>query len=336
MALSFTVAFDELVDLLAKIFRFNGCDTSTALVLARNCASAQRDGSVSHGVFRMSNYISTLRSGYVNGCAVPIVKSVSPGLVRVDAANGFAQTALKAATGLLLEKVAGNAIAVMAIHGSHHLGALYLDVEPFAELGYVAIAMTNSIAVVAPPGGLKGVYGTNPIAFATPRANGPPLVFDLACSAMAHGDVQIAQREGRKLPPGTGINAHGELTCEPEEILRGGALLPFGGHKGANIALMIEILCAAFGGGDFSHEVDWSSNPGAMTARTGFTLILIDPSRGASELRPFALRIEHLIQELRNAGQTHIPGERRTAFRQRLEGRVTLSEADWTKLLDLQ
>lgn len=188
------VSCAELQALLTQIFLRHGTSAEVAAVLAANCASAQRDGAESHGIFRIPGYLSTLASGWVNGQAVPQVQDVAPGYVAVDACNGFAQPALQAARGLLIDKARRNGIALLAIRNSHHFAALWPDVEPFAREGLVALAFVNSMACVVPTGGHKALFGTNPIAFAAPRTGGDPLVFDLATSAIAHGDVQIAAR----------------------------------------------------------------------------------------------------------------------------------------------
>lgn len=309
------IAFAELKTLLARVFERHGTSAEVAAVLADNCASAQRDGSESHGVFRIPGYLSTLASGWVDGRAVPQVEDIAPGLVAVDAGNGFAQPALAAARGLLLDKVRHNGIAMLAIRNSHHFAALWPDVEPFAREGLVALAFVNSMACVVPYGGRKLLFGTNPISFAAPRAGADPLVFDLATSAIAHGDVQIAAREGQLLPEGYGVDSDGRPTCDPAAILNGGALLPFGGYKGSALSMMVELLAAALTGGNFSFEFDWSQHPGAKTPWTGELLIVIDPSRGAGS--NFAERTATLVREMAAAGQTRQPGDRR--YRQRAE-----------------
>lgn len=309
------IPFAELEALLVKIFRHHGTSPAVARTLAHNCASAQRDGALSHGVFRIPGYLSTLRSGWVNGQAVPKVEEVAPGFVVADAGNGFAQPALEAAHNLMLKKARANGIAMLAIRNSHHFAALWPDVEPFAREGMVALAFVNSMACVVPFGGKKPLFGTNPISFAAPRAGADPLVFDLATSAMAHGDVQIAAREGRTLPSGCGVDAEGSPTCDPAAILDGGALLPFGGHKGSALSMMVELLAAALTGGNFSFEFDWSPYPGAKTPWTGELVIVIDPSRGAGG--DFAKRTESLVQEMVWAGQTRQPGDKR--YQQRAE-----------------
>ncbi|MGR9459415.1 Ldh family oxidoreductase (plasmid) [Rhizobium leguminosarum] len=313
----------------------HGYDESTAKILATNCVTAHRDGSESHGLFRLKDYIATIKSGYVNGSPRPKIEDVSPGLVRVDADNGFAQIALERAEDIMVAKARTSGVAVLAIRNSHHTGALYIDVERFAEKGFLAIAVVNSIAVVAPPGGNKGVYGTNPIAFAAPRASTAPLVFDLASSTMSHGDVQVAAREGRLLPEDTGIDKNGKPTGSPHAILSGGALSTFGGHKGASIALMVEILCAGLVGADFSFEVDRGKPLGATTARTGETIIVIDPNVGAKDLPPLARRVDDLVEALSEAGQGRIPGDRRIRARREAGKDVFIHEDQWTALNEL-
>lgn len=331
-----SLTIDEMRQSLEKVFRANACSQPVAAVLADNCASAERDGSRSHGLFRMEGYVSSLRSGWVDGRAEPVIEDCAPGFLRVDARNGFAVPAHHAARDLLEQKVRRNGIAVLAIRDSHHLGAVYLDVEAYAEKGLVALSVVNSMAVVVHPGGRKPVYGTNPVAFAAPRAVGAPLLFDLATSAMAHGDVRAARREGLTLPDGVGIDALGQPTRDPGAILEGGALLPFGGHKGAAVALMVEILCAALVGGRFSHEVDWGTHPGAQTPRTGQTLILIDPSCGSAGLAPFAERVEHLSGFILSDKDSRLPGEKRLASRALAAERSILVDADeWRSILSL-
>lgn len=326
-------SLSALTDLLDAVFRAHRCSPEVAGILAANCAAAERDGSKSHGIFRMPGYVSTLESGWVDGCAEPVVHDAAPGVVRVDARNGFAQVALAAARDLLLAKARSQGIALLAIRESHHLAALYPDIEPFAERGLVALSVVNSIPVVAPPGASRPVYGTNPVAFAVPRAGSPPLIFDMATSTMAHGDVQVAAREGRTLAVGQGIDRAGQPTTDPQAILDGGALSTFGGHKGASIAMMVELLCAALVGASFSHEVDSSAYPGARTPRTGQTVVVIDPAAGAAGLAPFAARVDDLVEALRRAGQSRLPGERRLAARARAaEAGIPVTPEAWAAL----
>ncbi|MCX2698559.1 Ldh family oxidoreductase [Ochrobactrum chromiisoli] len=307
--------FAELKALLATVFLSNGCSEYTAEILAHNCACAERDGSTSHGTFRMPGYVSSLNGGWVDGRAQPVIEDCGGALIRVDAQNGFAVVAHADVQPLAVERAKELGVAIIAIRNSHHLGALYLDVEPYAEQGLLALSVVNSMAVVTHPGGRQPVYGTNPIAFATPRSEEPPFLFDMATSSMAHGDLSVLARDGRSAPPGAGVDQFGKMSTDPSAILNGGALLPFGGHKGAALSIMCEILCAALTGGQFSSECDLAKQPGAHTPRTGQTVIVVDPRYGAGNLPPTAQRVQQLIETIRNSGVERLPGERRFAFR---------------------
>ena len=324
----------ELSQLLQQIFEHHGTSSEVAQVLAHNCAIAQRDGSHSHGVFRIPGYLSSLACGWVDGKARPIVEDVAAGFVRVDAGNGFAQPALAVARKLLVEKARNAGIAVLAIRNSHHFAALWPDVEPFANEGLVALSVVNSMTCVVPHGALRPLFGTNPIAFAAPRAGGEPIVFDLATSAIAHGDVQIAARSGTLLPEGMGVDSQGLPTQDPNAILAGGALLPFGGHKGSALSMMVELLAAALTGGNFSFEFDWSKHPGAQTPWTGQLIIVIDPGKAAG--KSFASRSEELVRQMQSVGLQRMPGDRRYRERAKsLTEGIPLGNAELARLREL-
>ncbi|WP_325919733.1 Ldh family oxidoreductase [Pseudomonas frederiksbergensis] len=333
-AASCTLSFNALTNLLEQVFLRHGTSPDVARTLAENCACAERDGAHSHGVFRIPGYVSTLNSGWVDGRAVPVVEDVASGFVRVDACNGFAQPALAAARPLLVQKARSAGIAVLAIRNSHHFAALWPDVEPFAYEGLVALSVVNSMTCVVPHGADRPLFGTNPIAFAAPRAGGEPIVFDLATSAIAHGDVQIAARKGERLPPGMGVDSLGQPTCDPKAILEGGALLPFGGHKGSALSMMVELLAAALTGGNFSFEFDWHDHPGAKTPWTGQLLIVIDPSKAAGQ--GFAERSEELVRQMHGVGLRRLPGDRRHRERSKSnEQGITLDEQTLAQLREL-
>lgn len=316
MTVDRTISFSDLTELLRASLIRHGCSDTVAEVLADNYARAERDGSASHGVFRMEGLIKTLSTDWVNGRAVPVVEDVAPGLVRVDAANGFAQPALAAARELFVEKCRTNGIALLMIQRSHHFGALWPDVEPFADEGLIALSMVNSMTCAVPYGANKAVFGTNPIGFAAPVGNGAaPVVLDMATTTMSHGDVQLARRHGKTLPDGVGFDAAGKPTNDPAAILEGGALAPFGAHKGSAISMMVELLCAGLSGGNFSWEFSWDDHPGAQTPCTGQIIIGISPETNSTQ--SFLLRAEVLIAKLRDAGLSVYPGLRRRAVRAR-------------------
>jgi delta1-piperideine-2-carboxylate reductase len=309
--------FEELCALLKTILLRHGASTAVAACLARNCATAERDGALSHGLFRVAGYVSTLTSGWVDGGAIPEVAHPRPSFIQVNARNGFAQPALAVAVPLAMQTVRDQGVVLIAIRDSHHFGALWQDIEPFAREGLLALTFVSGISRVAPHGSRQPVYGTNPMAFASPRSGQPPLVFDQASSAMSYGDIRLAQLAGKQVPLGTGIDREGQPTTDPAAILDGGAILTFGGHKGSSISMMIELLAAALTGSAFSFEVDRAAYPGAQTSCSGQTLILIDPQAGVGP--GFTERVEALAARLKKSGQSRLPGDHRYARREQAQ-----------------
>jgi delta1-piperideine-2-carboxylate reductase len=303
------IEFETLKSLLKDIFVCNGTSDLVAEILAANCAGCERDGAISHGIFRIPGYLASLNTGWVDGKANPEITSASPSFIRIDARNGFAQPALAAATEAIREAVERTGIALVAARNSHHFSALWPDVEPFARNGLVAVTFVNGLANVVPHGGHVPVYGTNPIAFATPVANANPIVVDQATSVMANGEVRLHALANSPLPLGTGVDSRGIPTTDPHAILAGGALYTFGGYKGSSIALMVELMAGALTGGQLSFENDFGDCVGAQTPKAGQLLIVIDPARGGHSI--FAERVASLRDRLIDAGQERLPGERR-------------------------
>lgn len=326
-----SISFADLRDLLLQIFLRAGTSRRVAEVLAENCAACERDGCHSHGIFRIPGYVASLRSGWVDGRAEPVTEKVGPSFLRIDARNGFAQSALASARHGILSMLEETGVAVVAIRNSHHFSALWPDLEPLALKGYLGLAMVTGGTAVVPPGGTRRVFGTNPIAFATPVRGADPLIFDFATSAMSHGDVSIAARSGRRVPLGTGVDGQGNLTDDPSRILNEGGILPFGGHKGTALSMMVEILASGLTGGQFASQVDLTGHPGAETQRTGQLLLLFDGARGGNEA--FADRVGAFLDSVRAAGMERLPSERRYAQRREAEAAgIGLSASDLHRL----
>ncbi len=307
------INFDDLRSLLRDIFLKQGTSGPVADILAANCAGCERDGAISHGIFRIPGYVASLATGWVDGKAQPDVDHVGPSIVRIDARNGFAQPALAAGADAIRTALASSGIVIVAIRNSHHFSALWPDVEPFAREGLLALSFVNGLANVVPHGGHAPVYGTNPIAFATPVADAEPLVVDQATSVMANGEVRLHALANSPLPPGTGVDSAGRPSTDPHAILAGGALNTFGGYKGSSIALMVELMAGALTGSQLSFENDFGDCVGAQTPKAGQLLMIIDPTRGGNV--GFAQRVSLLCSRLIDAGQDRLPGQRRYASR---------------------
>lgn len=310
-----SLTFDAARVLAVDCLLSNSCDEANAAAIADNMMGAERDQCHAHGLFRLPWHVSSMRSGKVNGKAQPSVERLAPAIVRVRGDRGFAPLGLAIGRPPLIAAARENGIAAMAFVDMYHIAALWPEVEALALEGLVAFAFTASFPYVAPAGGKKSLYGTNPMAFAWPRRGKPPLVFDQAAAVMARGDVMIAAREGKMVPEGVGIDAQGRPSTDPDAIL-GGAQLAFGGHKGASLALMIELLAGPLIGEFLSFEAE-GDDAGAGAAPHGGELILaLDPAR-FGDPDGFSDHAERLFEAILQQDGARLPGARRWESRKR-------------------
>jgi delta1-piperideine-2-carboxylate reductase len=303
--------------LAANALVSGGASLEQAQAVADSVTSAERDGAAGHGLFRIGAYVAGMGTGKVDGKAAPLVNDLAPGVVQVDAGGGFAALALQTGAEPLAAKASQNGIAVLSVTNSYHVAALWPEVERMCDLGMVALAFVSAKAFVAPVGGTKPLFGTNPMSFGWPRENGEHMIFDQSASATSRGRIQLRERDGRSIPEGWAIDADGQPTTDPTAALAG-AQLPFAEHKGSSMALMIELLVGALIGQMFSFEASGPHYEDLATNLGGECIIAIDPNRcvpdgqgGSAQ----AARAELLFAELLSQEGTRLPSASRYAHR---------------------
>ena len=307
------LSLDDVRELSMNALITNGADQENAEAVTHFIWSAERDSCHSHGLFRLPGYIASLRSGKVNGRSRPTVEELAPAAIRVNGDNGYAPMALKVGRDPLAQRARETGIAALAITRTFHFSALWVETATLAELGLVAIAMTSAQPMVAPAGGTKALFGTNPLSFAWPRAGKPPVVFDMATAAMARGEIQVAAREGHQVHDGAGIDADGKPTNDPNKILEG-AQLAFGGTKGALLALMVELMAGPMVGELFSVEQKEGDNGDGGPAVGGEFMLAIDPVRLSGNAKVLD-HGEKLFSAVLEQEGTRLPAERRYRVR---------------------
>ena len=304
-----SLSLKEIYDLTKKTLLENVCDEETGSILADLIMKAERDGSLSHGLFRLPAYVAGLKSGKINGKARPEVKKISPSVIKVLGNNCLAPLVLNKGLPELIKAAKENGVAVLAINNSHHMAAMWPETEAVAEEGLVAFACTSYKPSVAPAGASKPLFGTNPISFAWPRPGKTPVVYDMATASMAMGEVQVAKREGHKVPLGTGLNKDGKETTNPAEITDGGVLLPFGGYKGSGIAMMVELLAGALVGDNFSFETAAKDNNDGGPPSGGEFILAISPEKIAG--LGWDKHADQLFNKMTEMEGVRLPGSRR-------------------------
>ncbi|MHC2002438.1 Ldh family oxidoreductase [Methylobacterium sp. CM6241] len=299
----------------------------TALIqaesVARALVGAEADGLKTHGLMRLLAYGEQVRAGKVVGDAVVTTARPKPGLLAIDAAHGFAYPALDTAIALLPEIAREQGIAAAAIRRSHHCGAAGRPVEALAEQGLVAILFANAPASMAPWGGTRPVFGTNPIAFACPLPGAEPIIVDLSLSKVARGNIITAKQRGETIPEGWALDAEGNPTTDPVAALAG-TMVPLGDAKGTALALMVELLAAGLTGARFASEATSFLDAEGEPPATGQLILAIDATAFAGNaLERFAVMARSVAEQ----DGARLPGTRRFAARARAaEEGITLSD----------
>ncbi|MEL6421404.1 MAG: Ldh family oxidoreductase [Pseudomonadota bacterium] len=307
------LTLDEAGALAHRALVANGLDHANAQAVCDRMMQAERDRCPSHGLFRVPWYAKGVACGRVNGAADPVVSRLAPSVLKVDGDRGYAPLGQARGLGPLGDLARETGIAALAFTNMFHIAAMWPEVEALAEQGFCAFAFTAAYPYVAPAGGKSPVYGTNPMGFAWPRRDGPPLVFDQASSAMARGEIQIAARDGHTLPEGTGIGPDGASTTDPNIVLEG-AQLAFGGYKGAALAMMIELLAGPLIGEHLSFEAKEDDRGAGGPPKGGELILALDP-RHFGDPDGFIDHGEALFARIMAEEGPRLPGMRRYAAR---------------------
>jgi LDH2 family malate/lactate/ureidoglycolate dehydrogenase len=225
----------------------------------------------------------------------------------VDGAWGFGQPAARLATALAVEGAREHGVAAVTIRSCNHIGRLGEYVATLADAGMMGMALCNSGPVVAPFGGSGRVMGTNPFAWGVPRRDGESVVLDFATANVAEGKLNIARSEGRSVAPGSIVDREGRPSTDPNDFYDGGALLPFGAHKGSGMSMLIELSAGLLSGMGASSAANYQGGNG--------TLMLAIDVAAFSDLGEFLVEVEGFCDDAKTIGaagsgaEILVPGE---------------------------
>ena len=311
------LSLDEVHALTRDTLLAAGLGVAHAEAIARSITRAQADECHSHGLYRLLGYVDSVRSGKAERQALPVLTRATPVVLRVDAKGGFAPLAIETGVPALIEAAKTYGIAALAIHDGYHFSALWADIEPAVDAGLAAWCFTVGQCCVAPAGGTTPLMGTNPIAFGWPGPQGRPFLFDFATSAAARGEVELKRRAGEALPAGWAVGPDGLPTTDPAAALAG-ALLPFGGHKGSALSLMVELIAGPLIGDLTSRQAKAVENGDSGPPLGGELFIAIDPAVfGGATLDQRMSDAEELFALAKAQPGVRLPSERRYAARAR-------------------
>ncbi|UKA56358.1 Ldh family oxidoreductase [Arthrobacter sp. FW305-BF8] len=307
-----TIPKEELATLCERALLAVGAPAEDAKVLSDATVEAELVGNRAVGVGHLFDYLDGYRQGRISGVAQPKVRRAAAAVIDVDAGKGLAQTAFQAAFRDLLEATNEAGIAALWVRDSYTCGELGYYARKVAQQGYIAVATANSPALMSIGGAPKRILGTNPLAYGIPRPGGMPMVIDQASSSTAFVNIRRAADAGDPIPAGWALNADGEPTVDANEALAG-TLLPFGGHRGGNIALLVEIL-ATLSGASFSLDAA-PFDSGSTSPGIGVFVLCIDPANFTGSADRLATQLENL----RDQHQVRLPAMALTELPEHVE-----------------
>jgi len=309
-----------LVAVSDAIFQACGMGIKDAALLADSLVHADLRGVHSHGVLRIPDYVHKMNGGGgVDPTASPSLISQKNGAIVVDGNNNMGQIGASFAMDIAIDAARKNGIALAAMRGSNHCGALDWYTLRAASQGMIGIVASNALPTMAPVGGRDKIVGMNPISIAIPGTNEPPVVLDLAFGATAHGKIRVYHQKGLPIPDGWAFDAEGEPTTDAGVALNG-LIQPAGGHKGIALAMMVGMLSTLLSGAKYGTGLgDMVQGPIAGNDGQFFIAIDIAAFRPLAEFGP---DVDDIVAEIHNSARRDpttallVPGEMERQYEQ--------------------
>jgi L-2-hydroxycarboxylate dehydrogenase (NAD+) len=242
----------ELTDLVRALLAAAGVERGEAQTVAAHVVDAEERENRSQGLVRVPPYVRWARGGEIVSPTVITVERDGGATLVLDAHNGWGHVAAADAMRRCAGRARETGVCLAIVRNTNHIGRLGAYVETAAAqgmIGLIACSGNPASSWVAPWGGTKPIFGTNPLAIGFPRRGAPPVVVDVSTTQGARGNVLLAQKTGDRLPDGWAFDAEGRPTTDPHQALPPhGTLAPLGGHKGYALAVAVEILCGVLAG----------------------------------------------------------------------------------------
>ena len=284
------IAADHLMEVITKLLQALGAEDKEARLVAKVLVQADLRGIRTHGCAFLPLIAERCAHGLLN---IPTkTKRITDegAIAHIDGNNGLGQVAAVEAMQISIDKARNHGVALALIRNTNHIGFLgYYTLMAAAE-GMIGICATNAAASVAPWGGAKPFFGSNPLSIAAPVAGGAPIVLDMSASVVARGKIRRALRLNENIPAGWAFDETGSPTTDPAEALKG-TLLPIAGHKGSGLAFFIDLMCGLLSGSKYGRDLLTFHKPIGPTG-VGAMFMAVDIGR----FMPLA-RFETLVNE---------------------------------------
>lgn len=309
---------DALIDFCRRAAEAIGFSAEHGRTLGEALVDAELRGIESHGLIHLRMYLAWTREGLINTRPkVWTVRDAGP-TVLLDGDFGLGQILGLTAMDLAIARAAKHGVGVVGVRNANSLGAA--GYYPLRATGraMVGFSLQNTAPHIVPPGGIAPLVGNSPFAVAIPTGE-IPILLDIACSSVARATLIMAAKRGERIPLGWAVDRAGRPTDDPAEALAGG-LLPFGGHKGYGLALILGLLGSTLLGADYDEVLETLYFP--RPKGFGILMAAVDVAH-FQPVEEFYLGVGKWLHRIRTApvaagvDRLYVPGERSHALRAR-------------------
>ena len=302
----------EISDIIVNALKKAGVSDEVAILVADVALQADLRGVSSHGIKMVPTYVSRIKCGGINPNAKAAITQTSESMYIIDGNGGFGQVAAKAAQDIVIKGIEDRKIVCVGIKNSNHCGMLAYYTENICRNYAVGFMTSNTNPNVSPFGGMESIIGTNPFSVAFPGGKNN-IIIDMATSAIAKGKIYEYQLDNKPIPEGWALNSSGEATNDADEALKG-ILLPFGGHKGYAISIIVELLSGVITGSGFLRGVNSLHGDLSLHQNVGMFMSGI-PLFSLLEKSDYETRLNQFVSTIKNSkkapgcSEIFIPGE---------------------------
>jgi len=309
------IPFETLRNFTRDAFQRANLSPSDAAIGAEVLATTDAWGVFTHGTKNLAGYIRRLKAFGLRPQGRPVIVSGGGSWALVDGGSALAMVTSVFAMQTAIAKARQQGLAYVGVRNSCHFGAAGYYAWLAAREGLIGVAMANDIPSVASPGSRHAIFGSNPLAYALPAENHPPVLLDISTATVAGGKVYAARARGEPIPPNWIIDGQGRPTTDPSGFPQVGALLPMAGHKGYGLALLIEALSGILSGAAITWGIrSWAHDDDTVPTHHGAAFLAIAPQVIAPD-GSFAGRVSKLVDEIHSAPRADgverllVPGE---------------------------
>jgi LDH2 family malate/lactate/ureidoglycolate dehydrogenase len=294
-----------------RIFRAWGAPQDIAACVAHSLVESNLVGVDSHGVIRIGNYYRFVKPGWWRAAGRPQVMREGPCTAIIDGNWGFGQPAMHMGLSVGISKAREHGIAGIGIIQAGHIGRLGEYAENAAAAKMIAMLGTSNATSgghVAPHGGAQRVFSTNPLAAGIPSRQHAPFIMDFATTVVAAGKLELGDGPDKPITEGWAVDQEGRPATSARQYLDGGAMLPFAGHKGYALMLLIELMAGGLTGAGVTQRPQVVPTGGLGFAGNATFLIVLDPAH-FTDIDQFFDDVDGLLERL--GGVKPAPGFQR-------------------------